>query len=322
MHGCVIALIVCLGLVVVIGLVGAVVMVMVGPSSSDLATSMAAGDRIAVIAITGMIQEGEDGGSLFGAAPFSARQVNAQIRQAGKDRSVKAVLLRINSPGGSAAASQSIHEEVMKLRAKKKPVIVSMGDVAASGGYYIASAANTIMASPATMTGSIGVIMQSVNWSGLAAKYGVKDETVTSGPYKDTMSPFRSMRDDEREMVKAMITEVYDQFVNDVAKGRNMKVDQVKKLADGRVYTGSQALRVGLVDKLGNFQDAVEEAARQGKIKGEPVLKEMGRTKGLYGWLSELSSLRPARVLPGMPDPTIGTGLWLLAQENQAVVAK
>jgi len=194
--------------------------------------------------------------------------------------------------------------------------------MAASGGYYIASAANTIFASPATMTGSIGVIMQSMNFSALAQKYGVKDETVTSGPYKDLMSPLRPAREDERKVVREMINEVYGQFVADVCKGRNMKPEVLRKLADGRVYTGSQAQRVGLVDRLGNFHDAVDEAAKQAKIKGEPQLKEYGKPRGLAGWLTEAAGLQRARTLSPLPVPVLGPGMWMIWQEDGLVEAK
>lgn len=323
MNGCLLALLIALGAIALLGIVVVMVAGMMGGREEGVLSVGGSGDKIAVIPINGVIQMGGEESGLFGGATFSAAAAMQQIRSAAKDKTVKAVILRINSPGGSAAASQCVYEEVMKLREKtKKPVIASMGDIAASGGYYIACSANTIFASPATMTGSIGVIMQSMNFSGLAQKYGVKDETVTSGPFKDMFSPLRPTRDDERRVAREMINEVYGQFVADVCKGRNMKPEVLRRLADGRVYTGSQALRVGLIDRLGNFHDAVDEAARQAKIKGEPQLKEYGRPRGLAGLLSELVGLQPARAVAPLPLPALGPGLWMIWQEGALPEAK
>ena len=322
MSGCVLALLIGVGLIALLGIVGVLVAGMMGGRDTGV-ISGGTGDKIAVIPINGVIQMGGEEATLFGGAGFSAAAAMQQIRSAAKDKSVKAVVLRINSPGGSAAASQCIYEEVMKLREQtKKPVIASMGDVAASGAYYVASAANMIFASPATMTGSIGVIMQAMNFSELAAKYGIKNETVTSGPFKDMLSPLRPTRDDERKVARDMINEVYNQFLADVCKGRNMKPEALRKLADGRVYTGSQAQRLGLIDRLGNFHDAVEEAARQAKIKGEPKLKEYGKPRGLAAWLTELLGLQPPRTLSPLPVSFLGPGMWMIWQEGILPEAK
>jgi len=199
----------------------------------------------------------------------------SQLRQAAEDSSVKAVVLRINSPGGSAAASQAIYKEIQRLT-EHKPVVVSMGDVAASGGYYVACPADAIFANPATITGSIGVIFETLNFYEFMEKYGLESETIKSGKYKDTGSPFRPMRPDERKLLKETLMGVYDQFVRDVAQARGMDETQVETLADGRIYTGEQALEAGLIDELGNFYDAVDEAAKRGRIEGRPKLKQFG----------------------------------------------
>lgn len=322
MSGCVIATLIFLGLVIVGGLGASLVVAMLGGGGLKSGLGVG-GDTIAVITISGIIQTGSEAG-LFGSSGSGSREIVDQIRDAGEDSSVKAVILDINSPGGSAAASQAIYQEVIRLRDEiKKPVVVSMGDVCASGGYYVASAATTIVALPATMTGSIGVIMESINWSGLADKYGVKGETVTSGKYKDIMSPFRAMRQDERKLMQEMVDEVYGQFVEDVAKARKMNKEKLRTLADGRVYTGSQAKRAGLVDELGSFQDAVKIAAKKGGIVGEPNVEEYGQPRGLYGWLGEMSRARSR--LPLEPITTVlptgyqlGPGLWMILQGNQA----
>ncbi len=325
MSGCLIAILVAIGLVVVCGAIAMLVIAVAGnPKASS--TFSVPGDRIGVISISGVIQTGSEDSSWLSAGTAGSRAIMEQLRAAGKDRGIKAVVLRINSPGGSAAASQEIYEEVLRLRDEsKKKVIVSMADVAASGGYYISAAATKIVASPATMTGSIGVITESVNWAGFAGKYGVKGETITSGPYKDTMNPFRAMRDDERKLMQAMINEVYDQFVRDVATGRKMDEKTIRKLADGRVYSGSQARRVKLVDELGNFHDAVKLAAKEAGIRGEPKLKEFGRSSGLYGVLNEMTRMRSGAGL-GLPlgEGPLGSGpgLWMLMQSGQQVVAR
>ena len=232
-----------------------------------------AGPRIGVVRISGLISAG-GGGALIGGT--GSESVIKQLRSAGKDPSIKAVLLRINSPGGSAAASQEIYQEVVRLRTEKhKKVIASMGDVAASGGYYIASAADRIVANGSTVTGSIGVIMQLPEAEGLLKRFGINLNVLKSGPYKDTGNPARQLTKQEKQLLTGIIMDVYNQFVDAVASGRRLPREKVLKLADGRVYTGRQALRLGLVDHLGNWQDAVAIAAKEAKIPGEPRLKEM-----------------------------------------------
>ncbi|MBI3922726.1 MAG: signal peptide peptidase SppA [Armatimonadetes bacterium] len=227
-------------------------------------------DSIALIHVSGMIMTGGEGDGLFGEAMAGSEGIIDQLEQARKDRGVKAVVLRINSPGGSAAASQEIYQEVRQLSGRK-PVISSMGDVAASGAYYIASATNTIVANPATMTGSIGVIMELHNMENLFRKIGLKAETVKSGPHKDLGNPAREITSEERGILQSMIDQVYNQFVDDVTRGRKkMTRAQVKALADGRVYTGEMAKRLGLVDELGGLKAAIRIAAKASGIKGEP----------------------------------------------------
>jgi protease-4 len=214
-------------------------------------------DRIAVVRLTGMISDRESGGSLF-ASKETASGCLKSLRKAVKDKHIKAVLLRINSPGGTVPASQEIYDEISKLRADRKPVVVSMGDLAASGGYYISSAADTIVAEPGTLTGSIGVILSSMNLKGLGDKLGISPEVIKSGKFKDLASPYRPMTPEDKEILQALIMDAYDQFVTAVAKGRKMDLEVVKKLADGRVYSGRQALKLHLVDKMGGYDEAVE----------------------------------------------------------------
>jgi protease-4 len=202
---------------------------------------------------------------------------------------VKAIVLRIDSPGGVVGPTQEIYEEVGKLTSKKK-VVVSMGSVAASGGYYIAAPANMIFANPGTLTGSIGVIMELSNIEGLLGKIGLKSYVLKSGKFKDTGSPVRKMTKEDKEVLQSVIDSMYGQFVKAVATGRKLPVEQVRKLADGRVYSGEQALRLKLVDRLGNLQDAVDEAAKLAGIKGEPeVVYPPEKKKSLLNLLVEES---------------------------------
>ncbi|TAL26890.1 MAG: signal peptide peptidase SppA [Nitrospirae bacterium] len=214
------------------------------------------GEKVAVVRIEGPIMDSKN----------SVDEIKDYI----KDPSVKAIVLRVDSPGGAVAPSQEIYEEVKKATAKKK-VIVSMGSVAASGGYYISAPADRIIANPGTLTGSIGVIMEIPNIEGLMDKIGVKSEVIKSGRHKDLASVFRKMGKEERAILQGVLDDVHDQFIKAVSEGRkNMQFDDIKDLADGRVFTGRQALEIGLVDELGSLEDAINVAAKLAGIKGEP----------------------------------------------------
>lgn len=215
------------------------------------------GDKVAIVRVEGPI--------------LDAKETIDELKEHVKDLSVKAIVLRVDSPGGAVAPSQEIYEEVRKAVAKKT-VVVSMGSTAASGGYYIASPATRIVANPGTLTGSIGVIMEIPNLEGLMSKIGVKTDVIKSGEHKDIASVFRGIRKEEREILQAILDNVHNQFINAVAEGRRMTLDDVKKIADGRVYTGEQALKAGLVDELGNLEDAIKVAAKLSGIKGEPTV--------------------------------------------------
>jgi protease IV len=216
---------------------------------------LARGERVAVIPLSGLISD--------------SGPVIEHLKKFGKDNSVKAVVLRIDSPGGGVGPSQEIYEEVKKVRAKK-PVLASMGALAASGGYYIACAAQRVYANPGTMTGSIGVIMPFMNVKDLVEKIGVKGMTVKSGTFKDIGSPLRDMTPQERELLQGVVDNVHLQFVNAVADERNLDREEVLRIADGRIFTGEQAKELGLVDVLGNLEDAIADAGKLGKISGEP----------------------------------------------------
>lgn len=194
-----------------------------------------------------------------------------QLAEMRKKTNVKAVVLRIESPGGVIGPSQEIYAAVQKL-AKTKKVVVSMGSVAASGGYHVAIPAAVIYANPGTITGSIGVLMKLSNVEGLMDKVGMKAFTLKSGKFKDTGSPVRPLTDEDKALLQGVIGNLHEQFVKAVAESRKLPVEEVRRLADGRVYTGEQALALRLVDRLGTLEDAVEEAGRLAGIKGEPTL--------------------------------------------------
>lgn len=218
--------------------------------------------RVAVIRISGPIVGG-DSGNGFGlnqTTTATSGELMRQFRKARKDESVKAVLLRIDSPGGSAAATQEAATELQRLKDTGKPVVVSMGDTAASGAYWLAAYGDKIYANPSSITGSIGVYMSYYDVQGLSEKVGVKEEKIKSGAHKDIFSPFRPMTDDERQLTQNMVNNMYDQFVAVVVRERHMDEGKVRALADGRVFTGVQAQQEGLVDSLGNYYDALAYA--------------------------------------------------------------
>jgi protease-4 len=194
-----------------------------------------------------------------------------QISDFTKDKSIKAIILRIDSPGGGVGASQEINREIGRTR-EEKPVVVSMGGVAASGGYYIAAAGDRIVANPGTITGSIGVIMQYYQYKELSEKIGVKQEVIKSGEFKDIGNPHRELTEKDREILDAVISDIQSQFVEAVARGRNLPSEKVREIADGRIFTGSMAKELGLVDQLGNFEDAVMLTKELASIDGEVSL--------------------------------------------------
>jgi len=250
-------------------------------------------EKIAIIYVEGVIVGGRGQSNMF-TEQGGTDQVIKQLHEARDDESVKAIVLRINSPGGSAAASQEVGEEIKKLRAKGKVVVTSMGDVAASGGYWLAACTDKIYANSTTMTGSIGVYVPYANWEELYKKVGIYQEKIKSGPHKDILSPERAMTGEERAIIQVMVDDIYSQFVSVVAEGRKMDVAEVRKLADGRIYTGNQARQLGLVDELGNMYDAIDGAAVLAGIDGKPEIKEYGKQSPwnmIFGASEQASSL-------------------------------
>ena len=234
-------------------------------SSGLFSSGEPVGDKLALIEIPGAI--------------VSSNDVIGDIQRYNEDRSVKAIILRIDSPGGVVAPTQEIYRELTKI---EKKIIVSMGSVAASGGYYIACTADRIFANPGTLTGSIGVIMNFSRLEGLTKKIGIDREIIKSGEYKDSGSPYRNFTPDEKQLFQEMVDDVYNQFLDAVYEGRkhtNLTREQIKSIADGRVMSGRQALQYKLVDELGGFEDAVNYAAKISGIKGKPkIIKKRPRT--------------------------------------------
>jgi protease IV len=245
-------LIVILVIAVVLG--SAMVMVM---RSLSLSSAPFFSQKIGVISVEGTIS--------------SSQTVTSQLDKFRKDAGIKAIVLTINSPGGAIAPSQEIYREIEKTIPVKK-VVVSMGTVAASGGYYIAAAASKIVANPGTITGSIGVIMEFVRVEDLLNKIGVSLEIMKSGEFKDMGSPDRKLTQREREILDAMIMDMQRQFVEAIVRGRQIPLEQVQEIADGRIFSGARAKEIGLVDVLGNFQDAVELTKELAGIKGDVTL--------------------------------------------------
>ena len=245
------------------------------------------GDKVAVVEVDGIITD-----------PTS---VNDELRYYGERADVKAIIIRINSPGGGVGPSQEIYSEIKRLRETKK-VVASMGAVAASGGYYIAAAADKIVANPGTITGSIGVIIEFVNVEDLLKKIGLKGYTIKSGRFKDIGSPIKEMEPEEKELLQEVVNDVYGQFVEAVSSGRNIPREEVEKIADGRILSGAQAKKAGLVDSLGTLQDAITIGASLAGIKGKPVVIYPERRRGIWRVLFEDSSLTriAAEFMPGM----------------------
>jgi len=245
---------------------------------------MPIGEKVAVVRVEGPI--------------LDSKNTIEELKDYVTNQSVKAIILRVDSPGGAVAPSQEIYEEVRKAAAKKK-VVVSMGSVAASGGYYISAPASRIVANPGTLTGSIGVIMEIPNLEGLLNKVGVKTEVIKSGEHKDMASVFRGIGKEERVILQNVLDDVHEQFIDAVVEGRKMPPEKVRKIADGRVFTGRQAVKVGLVDELGNLEDAVKTAAKLAGISGEPSVLDKKEKTSLTDFLrgklpKELTDLVPS----------------------------
>jgi protease-4 len=242
------------------------------------------GDRIGVVDLDGVI--------------LSPQPVVGQLKKFGDDSSIKAIILHVNSPGGGVAASEEIYREVKRLRdEKKKRVVVSIETVGASGAYYVASASNKIFADHGSIVGSIGVIAQWVNYGDLLKWAKLKDVVLKTGEFKDTGNPARDLTPAEQAYMQSLIDNMFGQFVHAVADGRGLKFENVKAIADGKVWTGDQALNMKLIDDVGDFEAAVEDTAKSVGIKGEPTLvhPEKDRRTVLDLLLGDVSQYLPSR---------------------------
>ena len=228
-------------------------------------------NRIGIVDITGLITD--------------SQYITNQVKKFRQDKRIRGIILRIDSPGGAVGPSQEIYDEVLKTRESGKTIYASMGALAASGGYYIASAAEKIFANPGTLTGSIGVIMVFSNAKGLMEKIGLQPEIVKAGEYKDIGSPARAMTQKERNLLQSVVTDVHQQFIEAVASGRDISVAEVTKIADGRILTGRQAYSLNLVDQIGGLQVSIDQLAHKVGIIGSPkIIKETPRV-GFLDWI-------------------------------------
>lgn len=221
---------------------------------------------------------------------LNAEEYLLAIKEMAKKKSIKAIVVRIDSPGGSVGASQEIFEELKKTR-NLKPVIVSMGSVAASGALYVALGGTKIFASPGTITGSIGVVLEIPNIEKLLKKIGIESETIKSGTYKDTGSIYRPLTPEEKKYLTKKVKLIHDQFIKAISEERKISIEKVKSFADGRIFTGEEAKSLGLVDKMGNFWDAVEEAKKMAKISEAKLVFMPKKKSFLFKILEEKNSL-------------------------------
>jgi len=234
-----------------------ILLFLIGHYSGGKTSRFAFGDKIAIVEVRGVITQSSG--------------VIEELQQYLADDGVKAIILRVDSPGGGVGPSQEIYREIMRIKSSsKRKVVTSMGSVAASGGYYIASASDLIVANPGTITGSIGVIMQFSNFEELLKKIGVKGVVLKSGEHKDIGSPFREMTPEEKRIMQEVLDNVHQQFIQAVAEGRKLDRSKVAQIADGRILTGEQAKNLGLVDQLGNLQDTIDITAKLAGIVGKP----------------------------------------------------
>ena len=251
-----------------------VIILVVAGFVSSLLSRIPVGDRIAVVMVKGTLIDPE---------PIVLR-----IQRAKEDKSVKALVLRVDSPGGSVGASQEIYRALEDFKSTGKPLVVSMGNVAASGGYYISAPADLIIANPGTITGSIGVIVQHTELKALLERLGIKITAIKTGKFKDTLSPFRDLTEEEKKYLQDTIQDAYEQFLQAILKYRSKKIseEKLKEIADGRVFTGRVAKDLGLVDELGNLQDAINRAKQLAKVPEARVFYMEDR-KGLIRRLVE-----------------------------------
>jgi len=257
-------------------------------------------DKVAVVSIKGIITD--------------SKNSVEQIKKYSEDSDIKALVVRIDSPGGGVAASQEIYDSILTAK-KKKKVVASMGSVAASGGYYIACAADKIVANPGTVTGSIGAIMHFSNVEELVRKVGYKSSVVKSGRYKDIGSPFRDMTDSERQLIQEVIDDIYDQFLEAVSASRNIAKDELRTVADGRILTGRQALGLRLIDNTGDLESAINLASELSGIKGKPeVIYPKEKVFNFWKYIAEEVT---STMFQQIKEEISGPGFYLISDNPQ-----
>lgn len=244
-----------------------------GGKASRRLGALPVGNKVALVKIEGVL--------------ITAESVVEEINDYAEDSSIKAIVVRVDSPGGGVVASQEIYNALKNARKQGKKVVISMGSVAASGGYYVAAAADRIVANPGTITGSIGVKMEFANIEKLLEKIGVKGMVVKAGEFKDVGSPFREMTEQETKLLQTVIDDVHSQFIDAVAKGRNLPETDVRAFADGRIFTGRQALQLKLVDQLGDLEAGIRVAGELAGIKGKPSIVRREKKLQLLDYLKE-----------------------------------
>ncbi|PZE21317.1 signal peptide peptidase SppA [Paenibacillus xerothermodurans] len=272
-------------------------------------------DKIVQLTMEGVIAE--QTGGLMGGGGLNAADFISQLEQTRLDEDVKAVVIRVNSPGGEVVASDEIHSKILELKQAGKPVIVSMGSVAASGGYYISAPADYIFANPATMTGSLGVIFSVGNYEKAADWLGYTENTIKSGAYKDIGSPLREMTPEEQQILQTLVDESYQQFVTIIEKGRNLPREKVLQIADGRIYTGQQAKALGLVDEFGTLETATNHAAKKAGVQEYELVrysKEPSFSDLFSGAMVKSANPGAEMLKEILPDASIGPKLMYLYQ--------
>ncbi|MFB5663612.1 signal peptide peptidase SppA [Alteribacillus sp. HJP-4] len=231
-------------------------------------------EKIAVLNLEGVIQDTGDTSGFMSSGSYNHRQFLQMLKRSGERSDIGGIILRVNTPGGGVVESAEIHDAIQTIKEEtEKPVYISMGNTAASGGYYVSTPADRIVAHPATITGSIGVIMESVNYAELAEELGLEFNTIKSGEFKDIMSGSRDMTEEDEEILQSIVDEMYGDFVNVIAEGRDMSEENVRDIGDGRVYTGTQAQEIDLVDDLGSIEDTIAFMKKDEDLGDAPVVQ-------------------------------------------------
>ncbi len=242
--------------------------------------------KIVVLEIDGVIQDSGDASSFLTTSGYNHKTFIEKLKSARDDAAVRGIVIRVNTPGGGVVESAEIHHLITEIiEEKKKPVYISMGTMAASGGYYISAPATKIFANEETLTGSLGVILESINYSVLAEKLGIDMVTIKSGEYKDILNPAREMTESEKEILQKMINESYDQFVKVIVNGRGISEEKVREIADGRIYSGRQAKELNLIDEFGYLDDTIEALKKDYRLKDAQVVKYEDQSFGLASFL-------------------------------------